>query len=563
MNAERRERVEAVCAEALEREGDERARFVEEACRGDAELRTLVDWLLAEHSGAGGFLETPPWWQRRGATPAVEPLAPGTRLGPYQIHSFIRAGGMGEVYKGRDSRLGRTVAIKILPAALAADPERRRRFEQEARAVSALSHPNICTLYDVGSSGGQAGRESISFLVMEYLAGETLAERLAKGALPVAEALSVGAQVASALAAAHRQGIIHRDLKPGNVMLTKGVAKLLDFGVAKLVGHGEGPAPAYPASAVPTKSATLTGQGMIVGTVQYMAPEQVEGRPADARTDLWALGAILYEMLTGKPAFEGSSVASVMVAIVEREPRQIASLQPLVPPALDRLVRKCLAKDPDARWQTAADVADELRWLAGGSGPTVASGEDRARPRSRRAAWQAGALLLAALVGVVLGGWLWRWLAASPTSSRSVERSYVSLADTGITNPERVAVSPDGETIVFAAIDGRQSPLYVRRRRDWSSRALDGTEGVLDFCFSPDGLSVNFLTANGLHRVPVGGGAPVVVESDAAGKGEERGRSGRPRLRSRWFRRPLTHHGIAAVAHPQGWREAGGARSTG
>src|SRR5512136_1637379 len=277
------------------------------------------------------------------------PLSSGARLGPYEIQGAIGAGGMGEVYKARDTRLDRTVAIKVLPAHVSPDPERRARFEREAKTIAGLTHSHICTLYDVGESEGS------TFLVMEHLTGETLAQRLERGPLPLAQALTVGTEIADALAAAHRQGVVHRDLKPGNVMLTKAGAKLLDFGLAKLKGHGDRPAAAHLASA-PTQSMPLTGEGMIVGTLQYMAPEQVEGKPADARTDLWALGAILYEMVTGKWAFEGTSAASLIGNIMNAEPASVSSLQPLTPPAVDRLVRQCLAKAPDDRWDTAHDV---------------------------------------------------------------------------------------------------------------------------------------------------------------------------------------------------------------
>ena len=282
------------------------------------------------------------------------PLSSGARLGPYEIQAAIGAGGMGEVYKARDTRLDRTVAIKVLPVEISGDPDRRARFEREARTIASLNHPHICTLHDVGEHG-----ES-TYLVMEHLAGETLAERLQKGRLPPDQALTVATEIADALAAAHRQGIIHRDLKPGNVMLTKAGAKLLDFGLAKLAGHGAEPAAAQLASAA-TRSAPLTAEGTIVGTLQYMAPEQVEGKPADARTDLWALGAILYEMLTGTRAFAGTSAASLIGNIMNAEPASLSTLQPVTPPALERLVKVCLAKDPDERLQTAHDVMLELK----------------------------------------------------------------------------------------------------------------------------------------------------------------------------------------------------------
>ena len=287
------------------------------------------------------------------------PLSSGARLGPYEIQSAIGAGGMGEVYKARDTRLGRTVAIKVLPAGLSADPARHARFEREARAIAALSHPHICTLYDVGDYEGGM------FLVMELLDGETLAARLRMGALPVDQVLTIAAQIADGLAAAHRQGVIHRDLKPGNVILTKSGAKILDFGLAKL-NAATGPEPAAQSS-LQTQD-PVTGAGLLLGTVPYMSPEQLQGKDVDARSDVFSFGALLYEMLAGRRAFDADSHAGIVAAILEREPPSLSSVQPVTPPGLDRLVRKCLAKDPEARWQAASDVADELRWLSEGSG---------------------------------------------------------------------------------------------------------------------------------------------------------------------------------------------------
>jgi eukaryotic-like serine/threonine-protein kinase len=267
-------------------------------------------------------------------------LSAKSRLGPYEILSALGAGGMGEVYKARDTRLERTVAIKVLPEHVASDPQFRERFDREARAVAALNHPHICTLHDIGRQDG------VDFLVMEYLDGETLADRLTRGALSLDQALKVAIEIADALDKAHRQGITHRDLKPGNIILTKGGAKLLDFGLAKTgapVVAGAG------LSMLPTTPPNLTAQGTILGTFQYMAPEQLDRQEADARTDIFAFGAVLYEMITGRKAFEGKSQASLIAAILEREPPPISSLQPLTPSALDRLVKKCLAKEPDER----------------------------------------------------------------------------------------------------------------------------------------------------------------------------------------------------------------------
>src|SRR6266576_6890147 len=285
-------------------------------------------------------------------------ILPGRRLGPYEILSAIGAGGMGEVYKARDARLDRIVAIKVLPGHLTDRAEMRERFELEARTIAGLNHPHICVLHDIGQ------QDSIDYLVMEYLEGETLAQRLVKGSLPLEQVLQYAIEIADALDKAHRKGITHRDLKPGNIMLTKTGTKLLDFGLAKLKQEV---APAnVQLSQLPTASDPLTAQGTIVGTLQYMAPEQLEGKEVDARTDIFAFGAVVYEMATGKRAFEGKSQASLIAAILEREPPPISSLQPMTPPSLDRVVRKCLAKEPEKRWQAASDVCDELKWISEG-----------------------------------------------------------------------------------------------------------------------------------------------------------------------------------------------------
>src|ERR1039457_2687506 len=288
-------------------------------------------------------------------------LTSGARVGPYKIISAAGAGGMGEVYRGRDTRLDRTVAIKILPAHLSDNPEAKQRFDREARAISSLNHPNICTLYDVGHQAG------MDYLVMEYLEGETLADRLRKGPLPVEQVLKYGIEICEGLEKAHRSGVVHRDLKPGNIMLTKTGAKLMDFGLAKASVAGSPATSGLKATlTTPPGSHPLTAQGMVVGTFQYMSPEQVEGKEADTRSDIFALGAVLYEMATGKRAFEGKTVASSMAAVLERDPAPISSEQPMAPPALDRLVKTCLEKDPEERWQTAHDVKLQLRQITEG-----------------------------------------------------------------------------------------------------------------------------------------------------------------------------------------------------
>ena len=376
------------------------------------------------------------------------PLTTGTRLGPYEIQSQLGAGGMGEVYKARDSRLDRTVAIKVLPAHVATDPDLKQRFEREAKAIAALNHPHICTLHDIGSEGGT------DFLVMEYLDGQTLAQRLENGALPLEEALQVAIAIADALDKAHRQGIVHRDLKPGNIMLTKTGAKLLDFGLAKLKTAGgvgvEG------LTAQVTQSEPLTSQGSILGTLQYMAPEQLDGRNVDARSDVFAFGAVVYEMVTGRKAFESTSQASLIGAILHTVPPQLSAVEP-PPPPLDRLVAKCLAKDPDRRWQTASDLVDELRWLSeapapGPTGAAVAPG-----PTAWRGPWiLAGILAGAAVVGLLLTLAPWApWRAVPAPRSTELTFTPFSFEQGG----QRDAVwSPDGTAVAFAARQADTDP---------------------------------------------------------------------------------------------------------
>lgn len=351
----------------------------------------------------------------------------GKMLGPYRILEKLGEGGMGEVYRACDTRLDRTVAIKVLPTKFSADPERRTRFAREARAIAGLNHPHICTLHDVGS------HEGTDYLVMECVDGESLTCRLKRGALPIAEAMEYGSQIAAALDAAHRQGIIHRDLKPGNVMLTRTGVKLLDFGLAKLKTSGT---PAG-TSSLATRESPVTGDGAVLGTLGYMAPEQLVGGETDATSDLFAFGAVLYEMLTGKRAFQGSSPASVIAAILDRDPPPVSSLLPTVPPGLDRLLQRCLAKDPAQRWRSAHDVADELRWIAGTDAGerTEAAGGARGTRKLlgaggrtlARSAWQVWSVV-AVLVAVVILGWLTLVHLTQPSVAFQ-ERDWLLIAD--------------------------------------------------------------------------------------------------------------------------------------
>jgi Tol biopolymer transport system component len=434
----------------------------------------------------------------------------GTKLGPYQVEAKLGEGGMGEVYKARDTRLDRSVAIKVLPAGLSADPDRRARFEREARAIAALSHPHICTLHDIGNYEGGM------FLVMELLDGETLAARLRKGPLPVDQVLTVAAQIADGLAAAHRQGVIHRDLKPGNVLLTRSGAKLLDFGLAKL-NAAAGPTPAAPSSLQTQEIAT--GAGMLLGTLPYMSPEQLHGKDVDARSDLFSFGALLYEMLAGRRAFEGDSHAGIVAAILEREPPSLSSLQPVTPAGLDRLVRKCLAKDPAGRWQSASDVADELRWLIEGSGSGKSGGgADRAAggrfARVVRRHWWAlvvGAGALAVTAAALAFAF---WPRMTGPSDALLQRLQVSQVPvTG--NAWRPALSPDGKYLVYVRRDGEERRLRMRQlgtERDVELLASEPGLEIESATVTPDGSFVDVVRGKGntktLWRMPFLGGSP-------------------------------------------------------
>jgi serine/threonine-protein kinase len=434
-------------------------------------------------------------------------LQQGTRLGPYRIEAPIGAGGMGEVYKATDTRLDRTVAIKVLPEKVASDPDLRKRFEREAKTISSLSHPNICTLHDVGQEG------STDFLVMEHLEGETLADRLTrKRALPLAEALRYAIEIADALDKAHRKGITHRDLKPGNIMLTKTGAKLLDFGLAKLT-RSEARVDLSQLSALPTQEQPLTAQGSLLGTVPYMAPEQLEGKEADARTDIFAFGAIVYEMVTGKRAFQGKSQLSLITAILEHDPPPL-SAEAVTPPALDRLVTTCLAKDPDERWQSAGDLGRQLAFVNESAAPeSTASSAAAPRP----AGWRlfAPEAVIALVVGCVLTGLAaWMLVGSGASPPRAVARFTVPLPPSQqLTNTGRrvIAISPDGSHLAYAA----NGQIYLRAMAALRATPLGGTEGSLPqgLFFSPDGQWLGFYSTRDdqLKKIAISGGAAVTL----------------------------------------------------
>jgi serine/threonine protein kinase len=426
------------------------------------------------------------------------PLNAGTRLGPYEILDRLGAGGMGEVYRARDTRLDRTVAIKICGGRFT------ERFEREARAISSLNHPHICALYDIGHEGGT------DFLVMEHLDGDTLETRLHGGPLPIAEAQQVAIQIASALDAAHRQGVIHRDLKPANVMLTRTGAKLLDFGLARVTAAVG--APSGTASALPTAAPTLTTEGSILGTFQYMSPEQLEGKEADARSDIFAFGAVLFEMIAGRKAFQGASQASLITALMSSEPPLVSSVQPMASPALDRVIRNCLAKSPDNRWQSARDLLSELQWIAeAGSQAGIPAPVAAHRRRRELLPWLVAAavslLLLASLFFTVAH------LREQPVKA-NVVRFQVSVPDKFSFRWYDVpSVSPNGEHIVFTASDdsGTNSRLFVRPLNSLTTTPLGAAEAGYFPFWSPDGRQIAFGNPRRLFRLDLSGGPPVAV----------------------------------------------------
>ena len=438
-------------------------------------------------------------------------LEAGVRLGPYEIVAAVGAGGMGEVYRARDTRLDRTVAIKVLPAQLAADPQLRDRFDREARAISSLNHPHICALYDVGHEG------QVDFLVLEFLEGQTLAERLTKAPVAADEALRIAVQICDALDKAHRSGIVHRDLKPANVFLVRSggasappTAKLLDFGLAK---------PSTPVvatsglSMLPTTPPNLTASGTILGTFQYMAPEQIEGLEADTRTDIFAFGAVVFEMIAGRPAFEGKTRASLLGAILKDTPPPLG-----VSPQLDRIVSTCLEKDPDDRYQSARDLLRDLRFAA--TTPT-ARVEGRRAPRGAWIGRSIAAALVLVAVGAVAGGWLVK--TTRPLTGTEPIQFTVTAPENhifggplsgGTGQATQLALSPDGRQLAFVARDRDRFQIWIRTAASTTPRALAGTEDAAFPFWSPDGRHVAFFAAGKLKKIAVAGG-PAIVLCDA------------------------------------------------
>ena len=418
-------------------------------------------------------------------------LAPETKLGPYEIVAPLGAGGMGEVYRARDTRLERTVAVKILPAHFSSDPVHKQRFEREAKTISNLNHPHICVLHDIGHQDG------IDYLVMECVEGETLAKRLEKGPLPLEQVLKLGSQIADALDKAHRSGVVHRDLKPGNIMLTSTGAKLLDFGLAKpaaLVGGAT-------LTAAATRTTPVTQEGTVVGTFQYMSPEQIEGKELDGRSDIFSLGAVLYEMLTGQRAFQGKSQLSVASAILEKEPAPISSIKPLTPPAFDHAIRGCLAKDPEERWQTARDLALELKWV----GKAENAGQPVGSLGPVRGSWLLWTLTLG-LLGVIAVA-LWGWMRPGLSPLRPVTRwaTVFPRSDT----IQSVTFSPEGSHLAY--ISGGQ--VFVRATDQLEAKRVSGDDqvGTPAVFFSPDGKWIAYRSNGKLKKAPTAGGASLTL----------------------------------------------------
>jgi eukaryotic-like serine/threonine-protein kinase len=440
------------------------------------------------------------------------PLTQGTRLGPYEIQSAIGAGGMGEVYRARDIRLERTVAVKVLPSHLSANIELKQRFDREAKAISGLQHPHICTLYDVGSQDG------VDFLVMEYLEGQTLAERLEKAPLPLEQTLRIAAEIAEAIEKAHAQGITHRDLKPANIMLTKAGAKLMDFGLAKpevaVTGRAIGPltpsTPTMNLTSLTAATSPLTQKGSIVGTFQYLAPEVLQGAEADARSDIFSFGCVLYEMAAGRRAFEGKSQLSVLTAILEKEPEPIVATPP-VPPMLDRVIRGCLAKDPSERLQSAHDLLMDLRWIDSAGDSKVNT------PRQFKKSWAAwGAVALVILLAFsALGGYRWAkgTVTVEPLHAEIPPPDKFLFDATGDAGGMPV-LSPQGDKIAFVAHSGEDKSLWVRSLGTDTARQFEGTRGAMHPFWSPDGGYVGFFANGKLNKVAASGG-PVSVLADA------------------------------------------------
>ncbi len=490
MTPERMQQIQDLYVPASECDERDRPSFLQRACAGDEALRQEVESLLNQEQRIGGFLEqTALRDAARGMMRRDESLV-GQRFGHYELLALIGRGGMGEVYKAKDTRLERTVAIKILPQDSLSSPQAKQRFRLEAQTIANLKHPNICVLYDVGETDG------IDFLVMEYLEGVTLAERLKKRALPLAECVNIAMQIGDALEKAHRSGVVHRDLKPANIMLTPEGAKLLDFGVARLIREIAGAVEPTP----------LTGANVIVGTLQYMSPEQIDGVKADPRSDIFAFGTVLYEMMTGQKAFEGDSNATLISSIATKTPPPPSKVIPAFPALVDHVISRCLAKDPAQRWHSARDVSLELKWAVEAAHESPAL--------TRRAGWRTWAIGLAVLIAAVIGiGSLYDRAAMTAPEMR------VEITTPPTTESQSFAISPDGRKIAFVADTEAGPALWLRPLNSSVARPLRGTEGATYPFWSPGSDSIGFFASNKLKRVNIDDGTRLTLADAPAGRG--------------------------------------------
>jgi hypothetical protein len=505
MTPERWRKIEQLYHSAREREGNQRAAFLKEACAGDEALRREVESLLAQEKGAEGFLEAPAL--EAAAKLLVEDRGQswvGRQLGSYQVISFLDLGGMGEVYQARDTKLGRDVALKVLPAAFVHDPDRLARFQREARMLAALNHPNIATIHGLEQS------EGVHYLVMELVLGETLAERLRAGPLAVEEALRICGRIAEALEAAHEKGVMHRDLKPANVKVTsEGKIKVLDFGLAKAFAGDGGP----DLSQAPTLTGTGTEEGRILGTAAYMSPEQARGKAVDKRNDIWAFGCVLYEVLTGRQAFKGETLSDTIAGVLEREPDWQA-LPPATPAKVRDLLRRCLRKDSQQRLRDIGDARIEIEEALA----APATAQPAAPVKEVRAGWRkpllwgVASLVLAAIAGLAV------WV-LKPPAPQPVTRTVINLPPgqqlaAGLDSA--IALSPDGTRLAYVASQAGAQQLYVRAMDSMEATPIPDTDGAVAPFFSPDSQWLGFFADNKLKKVSVSGGAPITL-CDAPG----------------------------------------------
>ncbi len=499
MSPDRWERARAIFQGALEQPDEERPAFLSAACQGDRAVRGEVESLIAAHAAAGMFLETPAF--RVTTDVDVPALRPGDHLGRFEVTGVLGRGGMGEVYRARDAELGREVAVKVLPRALAGDPQRLARFDRESRILAALNHPQIAAIHSVEQ------HEGLRLLVLELVEGPTLADRLRAGRPSPDEALAIARHLASALEAAHSRGIVHRDLKPDNVKLASSSGiKLLDFGLAKEHVGLDAARPATPLAA------DGSVEGLILGTAAYMSPEQARGQPTDKRTDIWAFGCVLFEMLAGTRAFAGATTSDTIAAVLEREP-DWSSLPAPTPGAIRRLLRRCLEKDVDRRLHDVADARIEIDDALSGTE------EAPARPRPRVRAWTAAAMAALTALGFALGWWRHARSSGDSEAPRATRFTLTLPEGLGLDSPP--AVSPDGQRIAFTAraLAGGDSRLYVRPLKELQAEPVPGTEGARQPFWSPDAKSLAYFSRGKLMKVALEGGTPIEICAAPDGRG--------------------------------------------